>query len=89
MGGLFLIGLLALIATKLWFYLLVLVALLLIWRFLVTPARDAHARELREQLRHEEARREIDRIAVETTRAMQAATRRGQDAIEATAIEVE
>jgi flagellar biosynthesis/type III secretory pathway M-ring protein FliF/YscJ len=89
MGGLFLIGLLVLLVIKLWPYLLALVTLWLVWRFLVMPVRDAHARELRDQLRHEEARRDIDRIAAETTRAMHAAAAREAGVIHTTAVEVE
>jgi hypothetical protein len=88
MGGLLLIGLLALLVIKLWPYVLALVVLGVTWRFLVVPIREAQAREQRDRLRHEEARREIDRIAVETTRVMRAAAQRG-DVIEATAVDVE
>jgi len=89
MGGLFLIGLPALLVIKLWPYVLALVVLGLLWRFLVMPVHDVYARELGDHLRHEEARREIDRLAVETTRAMQAAAKHGSDVIDATAVEVE
>lgn len=89
MGGLFLIGLLALLVIKLWPYLLVLLALVLAWRYWIVPGREVRARELRDRLRHEQARREIDRIATETTRAMYQAACRSDEIIEATAEEVE
>ncbi len=73
----------------LWPYLLGLAGVLLLWRCAVVPLRAEHARDIREQLRHEHARREIDRIAAETTRAMHAAATRGGVVIEGTAEEVE
>jgi hypothetical protein len=90
MGGLFLIGLLILLAVKFWPYLLALGGLWLVWRCAVVPMRHDHAREIREQLRHEAARRDIDRIAAETTRAMYvAATQVDGAVVEGTAVEVE
>jgi hypothetical protein len=63
-----------------------------LWRL---PSTEARAREVHEQLRHERARREIDRIAFETSRAMYAAVSInsdvtwGTEAIEGTATELE
>ncbi len=50
--------------------------------------RFVRAEEVREHLRHEQARREIDRIALETRRAMYDAALRHGEVIEGTAVEV-
>jgi hypothetical protein len=63
--------------------------LYLLWRWGIEPWRQARAREAHDRLRHAQARREIDRIAFETARAMyQAAANASGDVIETTAIEV-
>jgi hypothetical protein len=69
--------------------LLVLAMLWLLWRLLALPLMQARAHAARDRLRHEQARREIDRIALETSRAMHAAAARGGEVIEGTATEVE
>ena len=89
MGGLFIIGLLILFVVKVWPFLLAALVGYLLWCFVVIPSREARERELRDRVRHERARREIDRIAAETTRAMYAATARSGDVIEGYAEEVE
>jgi hypothetical protein len=61
----------------------------LLWRLLALPLIEARAHVARDRLRHEQARREIDRIALETTRAMYAAATRGGEVIEGTATEVQ
>jgi hypothetical protein len=91
MWGLLLIGLfieLWELARELWPLLLAACVLYLIWRWVVLPAWDKRAREVREQMRHERARREIDRIAIETSRAMYDAACSHDDVIEGTAVEV-
>jgi hypothetical protein len=88
MGGLFLIGLLVLF-SKLWPLVLAGLALLLLWWFVIGPLRDARAREVRDHMRHEQARREIDRIAAETTRAMYQAASATGEVIDGSAMEVE
>lgn len=72
-----------------WPLLLVVAMLWLLWRHLALPLMEARAHAARDRLRHERARREIDRIALETTRAMYAAANRGGEVIEGTASEVE
>jgi hypothetical protein len=89
MGGLLIIGLLIVLFGKLWPLLLGVLILLLIWWFIVVPLRNAHAQEVRDRLRHEAARREIDRIAAETTRAMHHAAAASGEVIEGSATEVE
>jgi hypothetical protein len=82
MGGLLIIGLLILLVVKAWPFLLAGVLVFVLWRFVFLPAREARERELRNRLRHERARREIDRIASEATRAMYAAASRSGEIIE-------
>jgi hypothetical protein len=75
--------------SGLWPLLLVVAMLWLFWRIVALPLMEARAHAARDRLRHERARREIDRIALETSRAMYAAATRGGEAIEGTATEVE
>ena len=92
MGGLLIIGLfieLCELVAKLWPALAVGVVLYISWRWLVVPAREARALEVRDRLRHERARREIDRIALEASRAMYDAAWSNSDVIEGTAVELE
>jgi hypothetical protein len=72
-----------------WPLLLAVLAFYSVCRWLVAPFWHARAAAARERLRQELARREIDRIALETTRAMFAAATRGGEVIEGTATEVE
>jgi type VI protein secretion system component VasK len=72
-----------------WPLLLVVAMLWLLWRRLALPLMEARAQAARDRLRHERARREIDRIALETSRAMYAAATRGGEVIEGTATKVE
>lgn len=51
--------------------------------------RAKQAVEARERLRHERARREIDRIALAATQAMCEAARSDSEVIEGTAVEIE
>jgi predicted cobalt transporter CbtA len=88
MIGLFLIGLLIVLFSKLWPLLLMGLVLLVLWSLVIAPARKVREREVLDRLRHEQARREIDRIAAETTRAMYAAAHESGDVIEGTAVEV-
>jgi hypothetical protein len=87
MGGLLLVGLLVVLLAKLWPFLVIGLAVWALWRFGIAPVREACAREHSEQLRHVQARRDIDRIATEARRAMHAAACDGQ-VIEGTAVEV-
>lgn len=89
MGGLLVIGLLILLVVKAWPFLLAAALAFMLWRFVFVPVREARERELRDRVRHERARREIDRIAAETTRAMYAATAQPGEVIEGYAEEVE
>lgn len=95
MGGLLLVlmsvGLLIELVELLapfWPLLLAVAAGYAIWRWIVFPAREARAIEVRDRLRHERARREIDRIALESSRTMYEAARNHNDVIEGTAVEV-
>ena len=71
------------------------IALLLLWSRVIVPMLEYRAQEARDRLRHERARREIDRIATEAGRAMhEAVIRHGGfsdpgDTIEGTATELE
>jgi hypothetical protein len=75
--------------SGLWPLLLVVAMLWLLWRLLALPLMEARAHAARDRLRHERARQEIDRIALETSRAMYAAATHSGDVIEGTATEVE
>jgi hypothetical protein len=75
--------------SGLWPLLLVVAMLWLLWRRLALPLIEARAHAARDRLRHERARREIDRIALETSRAMYDAATRGGEVIKGTATEVE
>ncbi|HSZ13109.1 MAG TPA: hypothetical protein VK790_03640 [Solirubrobacteraceae bacterium] len=59
-----------------------------VWRWGVAPWQEARARQVRERLRHAQARQEIDDIAFATVRAMYEAATPG-DIIEGTTVEVE
>ena len=72
----------------LWPFVVAMAVLGLLFRWIVLPARDARLQEARDHLRHERARREIDRITIETRRAMYDAALRHGDVIEGTAVEV-
>lgn len=72
-----------------WPLVLVVAMLWLLWRHLALPLVEARTHAARDRLRHEQARREIDRIALETSRAMYTAATRGGEVIEGTAAEVE
>lgn len=75
--------------SGLWPLLLVVAMLRPLWRFIALPLMEARAHAARDRRRHEQARREIDRIALETSRAMYAAAACGGEALEGTATEVE
>jgi hypothetical protein len=72
----------------LWPFVTVAAVLWLLCWWVVLPTRDTRRQEARDRLRHERAWREIDRIALETSRAMYDAALRHGDVIEGTAIEV-
>jgi hypothetical protein len=74
--------------VDLWPFVAVVAVLGLLFRWIVLPVRDAQLRDARDRLRHERAQREIDRIAIETRRAMYDAALRHGDVIEGTAVEV-
>jgi hypothetical protein len=74
--------------VELWPFVVVVAALGLFFRWIVLPARDARLREARDHLRHQRARREIDRITIETRRAMYDSALHHGDVIEGTAVEV-
>jgi hypothetical protein len=88
MGGLLLIGLLIILMVKLWPFLVAGVVVWGLWRFGIAPVREACVRERGEQLRHAQARRDINRMAAETRRAMHAAAARDGTAVEDTSVEV-
>lgn len=72
----------------LWPIVVVAAVLWLLWRHVVLPLVEVRAHAARDRLRHERARREIDRIAIETRRAMYDAALDHGDVIEGTAVEV-
>jgi hypothetical protein len=91
MGGLLLIGLLIELwelITRIWPVLLIAFLVYLFGRWVLLPAWDERAQEMRDQLRHEQARREIDRITLEASQAMCDAALRSGDFIEGTAVEI-
>lgn len=80
---------LVILIVKYWYLVVGALVLYLVWRWGVEPWRQARAWEAHDRLRHARARREIDRIAFETARAMhQAAAHASGDVIEGTAVEV-
>jgi cbb3-type cytochrome oxidase subunit 3 len=92
MWGLLLVGLLiefAEVVAVFWPVLLFLVVFYACWYWACRPVSVRAEREAREALRHEQARREIDRIALETSRAMYEAAIQHADVIEGTTVEIE
>jgi hypothetical protein len=87
MGGLLVVALLIVVIGKLWPFLLAAAAGAALWFFLIAPARERAAFERRDRLRHELARREIDRIAVEASRAMVRAASRAPGVVDAEVID--
>jgi flagellar biosynthesis/type III secretory pathway M-ring protein FliF/YscJ len=67
-----------LVLIKLWPLCLAVALAWAIWRWVVLPRREYRAIEARDRLRHEQARREIDRITTTATRAMYDAARQGR-----------
>ncbi len=91
MGGMLLVGFLielCALVVEIWPFVVGALALWLFCRWVVLPARDARLRETRDRLRHERARREIDRIALETSRAMYDAALNQGDVTRGTVVEV-
>jgi hypothetical protein len=74
--------------SGLWPLLLAVLGLYSFCRWLVAAHLHARREAARDRLRHERARREIDRIATETRREMYDAALRHGELIEGTAIEV-
>lgn len=90
MGGLLILGLIILFLEALapwWPWLLALALIVAVWWLVGRLWRDARAAE-RDRLRHEAARREIDRIALATQRQMFEAARSHGEVIEGTAVEI-
>lgn len=75
--------------SAVWPLLAAVAVLWLLWRLLAQPLLAAQTQADRDRLRHERARREIDRITAETQRSMYDAALRHGDVIEGTAVEVE
>ena len=71
-----------------WPLLVIALALCGLGRRLLAPLRRVRAAEVRDRLHHEQARREIDRIAAEAELAIYDAALRHGDVIEGTAVEV-
>jgi hypothetical protein len=76
------------VLTALWPLLVAVLTCYGLCRWLVAPLWGASREAARDRLRHERARREIDRIALETRRAMYEAARDYGRVIEGTAVEV-
>jgi hypothetical protein len=72
----------------LWPVLLAVAVLGGLWALVVVPWQDRRALELRDRIRHERARTEIDRIALRAQREMYESARRHGALIEGTAVEV-
>lgn len=73
MVGFFLVGLLIIVwelLTEIWPLLLSGLAMCLLARWVAIPVALAAATDARDRLRHERARRQIDRIASQTSRTM-------------------
>jgi hypothetical protein len=76
MAGLFILMLFVVLA-KYWYVAAGVFVLWLLWCFVIQPARQREAEQLREVQRHERACRDIERVTAATTRAMADAARRG------------
>ena len=86
--ALLLLLMLVMLIVKYWHLVVGALVLYLVWRWGIEPWREARVREAHDRLRHVRARRKIDRITFETTRAIhEAAARANGDVIESTAIE--
>jgi hypothetical protein len=86
---LLLLLMLVMLLVQYWHLVVGALVLYLVWRWGIDPWQQTRAREAHDRLRHARARREIDRIAFETARAMhEAAARASGDVIESTAVEV-
>ena len=78
-----------------WPFVVLAMAAIVFWCRVIAPGLEYRAREARDRLRHEQARRQIDRIAFETSQAMhEAAVAHGgftdpAGVIESTAVELE
>ncbi len=88
MAGFFIL-LVIILLVHYWYVVVGTVALYVFWHLVVVPLREHEAELARDRVRHEHARREIDRIAMATTQAMcEAAARANGDVIQSTAVEV-
>jgi hypothetical protein len=88
MAGFFIL-LIIMLLIQYWYVVVGTAVLCALWHMIVVPLRERQAELARDRLRHEHARREIDRIAIATTQAMCEAARGEPEVIESTAIEVE
>jgi uncharacterized membrane protein YdjX (TVP38/TMEM64 family) len=77
---------LVMLIVEYWHLVVGALVLYLVWRWGVEPWQQARAREAHDRLRHEHARKEIDAIALVTTRAMFEATQ-NSDAVDGRAVE--
>jgi hypothetical protein len=77
------------VLSSLWPLVVIVLALYGLCRWLIAPYLHVRREATLDRLRHERARREIDRIALETRRAMYDAALCHGEVIEGTATEVE
>jgi hypothetical protein len=86
MGGFFILILLIFLVHY-WYVLAGGMAFYALWHLIVVPLHEYEARQARDRLRHEHARRAIDQIALETASAMYQAARNDPGVIDGTAEE--
>jgi hypothetical protein len=83
MAGFFIL-LIIMLLIHYWYVVVGAGALCALWHMVVVPLRERQADLARDRLRHEQARRDIDRIAIATTQAMCEAARGGPEVVDGT-----
>lgn len=88
MAGFFIL-VLAIFLAQYWYVFVGSAALYALWRWAFVPWREREAQAAADRLRHERVRREMDDVALATTRAMVAVAREAPypDVVEGTAEE--
>jgi hypothetical protein len=83
MAGFFIL-LIIMLLIHYWYVVVGIGALCALWHLVVVPLRERQAELAQDRLRHEHARREINRIAMATTQAMFEAARNEPNVIDST-----
>lgn len=83
MAGFFIL-LIIMLLIHYWYVVVGTVAFCALWHLVIAPLGERQAELARDRVRHEQARREIDRIAMVTTQAMFEAARNSANVIDST-----